>query len=504
MIRPQAMIAEDPTFVAEVEELIIEESVNVEAAVAEVIRRFEKIMDSMEDQYLRERSTDVRDVGRRIISKLLFVEGDISPELEKPAIVVSTHLVPSLTVHLERDKILGFATEKGGNTSHAAILARSLDIPAVSGLHEFTRRISPEDLLIIDGKEGIVIINPDEETEKNYRRHLEEHISERKRVAQVASQPGITTDGTKIKIQGNIGRPADLQQAVKYKTDGIGLYRTEFSFMSHSKLPNEEALAEEYITAAKAFPDQGVALRILDIGGDKFPPAIPLAHEENPFIGMRGLRLMLQHAEDLLLPQMKAIIRASKAGKISILYPMVASIEDLEAAKELFQKAREQVEADGHEVREDIEQGIMIEVPSCLPMLQDILEECDFATVGTNDLIQYVLAADRNSERMSDAYNPYHPAILRMLNTICTTADELNKPISICGEMASDLTMLPLLLGMGYRCLSLNIAAVPYVRQAIRTLDLKACKTLSEKVMPLTHEDDIKSTLESFSNNNPS
>jgi phosphotransferase system enzyme I (PtsI) len=213
---------------------------------------------------------------------------------------------------------------------------------------------------------------------------------------------------------------------------------------------------------------------------------------------------MLQHAEDLLLPQMTAIIRASKAGKISILYPMVASIEDLEAAKELFQKAREQVEADGHEVREDIEQGIMIEVPSCLPMLQDILEECDFATVGTNDLIQYVLAADRNSERMSDAYNPYHPAILRMLNTICTTADELNKPISICGEMASDLTMLPLLLGMGYRCLSLNIAAVPYVRQAIRTLDLKACKTLSEKVMPLTHEDDIKSTLESFSNNNPS
>jgi len=496
MIRPQAMMAEDPTFLAEVEELIVERRVNAEAAVADVVERFEKIIESLEDRYLRERSTDVRDAGRRILGHLLFADGEIVPRLSAPSVVVSSHLLPSLTVHLDRERILAFATEKGGYTSHAAILARSLDIPAVTGLSGLTEGIVDGETVIVDGIEGLVVVGPGERQRGRYERLAASYRADRGRAVARVREPSQTRDGVPVRVQGNVGRAEDVQKAVEYGADGVGLYRTEFDYLSHSSLPSEEMLADEYGRAAEAFGEKGVVLRALDIGGDKFPPSIPLAHEENPFMGLRGLRLMLQHAADLMLPQLRAIVRASARGKVAVLYPMVVSVEDLEAAERLFERASREVRAAGHEAADNIEQGIMIEVPACIPMLPELLARCSFASVGTNDLVQYLLAADRNSERMVDAYDPFHPAVIRVLGTICRGASAAGVPISVCGETASDTSFLPLLLGLGYRTLSVNVRAVPYVREAVRGLCMAECERLAGEALKATSAAEVQRLVE--------
>jgi phosphotransferase system enzyme I (PtsI) len=312
-------------------------------------------------------------------------------------------------------------------------------------------------------------------------------------------QPSVTEDGTEIVVQGNIGRPADLDMARDHAVDGIGLYRTEFNYLSRSTLPEEDMLVREYGRAAAAFSDDGVVLRVLDIGGDKFPPSIPLAHEENPFLALRGLRLMLRHQEDLMLPQMRAMMRASSRGPVSILYPMVASVGELRQAREAFERALQEVRDAGHSVRDDIRQGIMVEVPSCITMLPELLDLCDFATVGTNDLVQYALAADRNSERMVDVYDPYYPSILRMLKRIIDTAQECDTEMGVCGEIAGDLEYLPVLIGLGYRKFSVNFQAVARLRHLIRTLAVEQCAELAERVVQVATRDEVHELTAEFS-----
>lgn len=499
MVRPQAAMAEDPTFIAEAEELITEQNLNAEAAVAEVMDRFEHIMESLDDEYLRERSTDVRDAGRRILSNLLFVEGDLTPDLSEPCVVISSHLVPSLTVHLERENILAFATERGGYTSHAAILARSLGIPAVTGLEGITEEVVGGEKVVVDGQKGLAILNPSEEELETYREYSEKYQTRRRKMEAEEEEPAVTTDGTRIVVQGNIGRPADLDMAVEHTVEGIGLYRTEFNYLSRSALPDEDRVAQEYGRAAAAFGEDGVVLRVLDIGGDKFPPSIPLAHEENPFLGPRGLRLLLQHKNDLMLPQLRAMLRASERGKVSVLYPMVTSVEEVKEARDLFQKARRQVEEAGHDIRDEVQQGIMVEVPSCLPILSELLELSDFATVGTNDLVQYALAADRNSERMVDVYDPYYPSILRMLKQIIDTARECETEMSVCGEIAGDLEYLPVLIGLGYRKFSVNLQAVARLRHLIRTLSVERSAELAERVVQVATREEVHELTAEFS-----
>jgi phosphoenolpyruvate-protein kinase (PTS system EI component) len=269
--------------------------------------------------------------------------------------------------------------------------------------------------------------------------------------------------------------------AREYGAEGIGLYRTEVEYLSHTALPSEDALAEEYATVAEMFGQKGVAFRALDIGGDKFPPSVPLAHEENPFIGMRGLRLLLEHVEDLMMPQLRALVRASARGRVRIMYPMIASVADLEAALELFERARQQVIEAGYPTGDQVEQGVMIEVPSAIPMLPELLRRADFASVGTNDLVQYLLAADRNSDRMAEAYDPFHPAVIRTLKTIRNAAEETETEVSVCGEIASDARYLPLLVGLGYRTVSVNVGAVPNVKKTIRNLSVAECEELAEE-----------------------
>ncbi len=498
LIRPQALMVDDPGFTTEVEELIIEQRLNVEAAVAQVIGRFEKLIASLEDRYLRERSADVRDAGRRILGHLLFVDGEIAPRLAEPCVVVSEHLVPSLTVHLDRDKILGLATERGGFTSHAAILARSLGIPAVTGLEGITDEVVDGETIIVDGMKGIAIVGPAPSWLGRYRKLARQYGTDREAVIAHAREPSRTKDGVRIMVHANVGRPEEVALAVDYGADGVGPYRTEFEYLSGPALPSEDMLAEHYGAAAEAFGDKGVVLRVLDIGGDKFPPSIPLAHEENPFIGLRGLRLILQHVEDLLLPQLRAIIRAGARGKVSVIYPMVSSVEDLEAVQRLFRRAAAQVADAGHEVGKSVRQGIMIEVPSCIPLLPELLERSQFTSVGTNDLVQYLLAADRNSERMVDAYDPFHPAVLRILETICRISAQKKTHISVCGEIASDCFFLPLLLGLGYRTVSVNVGAIPYVKDTVRRLAVRDCEALASEALRAATGRAIRSAAESF------
>ncbi|MBS3763617.1 MAG: phosphoenolpyruvate--protein phosphotransferase, partial [Planctomycetes bacterium] len=483
---------------AETEKRISQEQMNAESALSEVVRRFEDMMESLEDEYLHDRGADIRDVGQRILAKLLFVDGELVSELDEPSVVVSTHLVPSLTVHMDREKILAFATEKGGYTSHAAILARSLGIPAVTGLLNITDELVNGMPVVVDGMEGLVIAKPDPEVKKRFESRARQFQSTRREIIEETEAEPFTKDGVRIQVRGNVGRPGDIENAVKYNLEGIGLYRTEFQYLSRSNLPDEDELARGYSRAAEAFADEGVILRVLDIGGDKFPPSIPLAHEENPFMGLRGLRLILERKQELLLPQLRAMIRASANGLVKVLYPMVASVEDLQEAREAFEEAWSDVREAGYETAEEIPQGIMIEVPSCVHVLPEMLELSDFATVGTNDLVQYVLAADRNSERMVDAYDPCHPAVVRLLDQISRTGQEFGMQISVCGVTASDLSYIPLLIGLGYRKLSVNIQTAPHVRYTIGQLDTGECERMASESCDASETGQVHELIEQF------
>ena len=483
LIRPQAMMARDPSFLSQVEEQVVEDRVNAEAAVADVIEKFERMIGSVDDDYLRERSADVRDAGRRILGRLLFTDGEMMPRLMEPSIVVSEHLIPSLTVHLDRDKILGFATEKGGYTSHAAILARSLGVPAVSGLEGIESEVVDGHKIIVDGLQGTVILNPGQGRLDKYEKQAEKFWARRQEVIEQADRPAVTRDDYKIVVQANIGRPEEAERVEEYRAQGVGLYRTEFEYLSQTSLPAEEDLRKRYEAVAEQVGDGGVVFRLLDIGGDKFPPAVPLAHEENPFLGLRGLRLLLRHKEDIVLPQLKAMMYAALKGKVRVLYPMVASSEDVDAIREVAEQARREVEEEVDDELPEVEQGIMVEVPSSVHTLPVLLERCDFASVGTNDLVQYVLAADRNSERMAEAYDPFHPAVIWALHYIREVADRKDKEVSICGEAAGDTHFLPLLLGIGFRKISVNVGAVPYVKRAVRQISMEDCRELAEKAL---------------------
>ena len=497
-IRAQAVMIDDPAFLSEVEQIITQERINAEAAVARVMGRFENMVASLEDQYLRERSVDIRDASRRILGHLLFVDGDLTPQLAGPAVVVATHLVPSLTVNLEREKILGFAAEHGGYTSHAAILARSLNIPAVTGLRGLTDELVDGQTVIVDGSGGLVIVDPTEEQVAAYTRRARELHVRRLSMIEDSCELAVTRDGVRVVTLANLGRPEEMDLAADHGAEGVGLYRTEVDYLSRSELPTEDFLAEHYGRAAERFASEGVAFRVLDIGGDKFPPSVPLAHEENPFIGLRGLRLLLRHPEELMLPQMRAIVRASARGKVSVMYPMLADVADLDAALELFEKARRQVEEAGHPVGGRVRQGVMIEVPSAVSMLPEILERVDFGSVGTNDLVQYLLAADRNSERMAEAYDPFHPAVIRTLRSIRRAARRAGRPVSVCGEAASDPGYLPLLIGLGYRIVSVNVGSVPGVKRAVRTFSARACRRLARRALRARTAQEVHREVEAF------
>lgn len=479
IFKSHEMMLEDETFISEVEAKIESEEVNAEYALNEVSLYYIKIFENIEDEYLRERSEDIKDVMHRVIKILLGIKSQDYSKLEKDSIIVAKDLTPSDTAQLEKGKVAAMITEMGGKTSHAAIIARIMGIPTVVGLDNITEKIKDNDLVICDGKVGKVIINPNEKqlfyyTQKKAR--LEEINNELKKQKGL---PTISLDGFKVNISANIGTPNDVDMVLENDAEGIGLFRSEFIFMNRENQPSEDEQFENYKEVLQKMGDKPVIIRTLDIGGDKNVPYIDIPPEMNPFLGYRAIRLCLGNV-DVFRTQLKAILRASIYGNAKIMFPMISTMKELRDAKKILEKAKQELKNEGAPFKDDIEIGIMIEIPSAAIISDLLAKEVDFFSIGTNDLIQYTLAVDRMNSKLSHLYSQYHPAMLRLIKGIIENAHKAGIWVGMCGEAAGDPKLIPIFLGMGLDEFSMNSPSILSSRYLIRNINKKDMEKIAE------------------------
>jgi len=490
----QLLVLKDPAFLKEVSLLTLTKKTNIEAALADVIERFSRMFSQIEDPYLRERASDFRDVGRRVLNILMKHQQGETFTFPGGVIVVAHELLPSVTAHMELQKVRGFVTEEGGKTSHTSILARSIGIPAVIGIKEATLKIKTNDFLIVDGLAGTVLVNPKKAFIEEYQKLEADFEAHKNTLKDLIDLPTITQDGTPIKLQANIGKLADAQAAFLFKAKGIGLYRTEFSFLIRDQFPTEEEQFQIYRDVGERFQTTEVAVRVLDLGSDKVLPYFPVPAEKNPSLGKRGTRLLLSHP-DIFKTQLRAILRVSAEFPVHILLPMINGVEEMMDARKIFEAVKAELLEEGTKFNPKIKLGAMIETPSAVIMAEKIAQVADFLSVGTNDLIQYVLTADRASQNMSSYYEPFHPAVLCILYDLVQKAKKNGKEISICGEMAGDPACTQLLLGFGVRSLSVAPGEILEVKKMIRASKIKDCEIMAKRVLELSTADEIKNTL---------
>lgn len=495
IFRVQLSVMDDPSVRSEIESLIVEEKYNVESALSLTIEKFSRLLASVSSGVLKERASDVRDLGKQLLAKLMFDETAALWNLEEKVVVIARNLSPAITVRLDRDKILGFVADSLGPTSHAAILARSLGVPAVGAVPDLADLVSPSDIVVIDGSSGLVFINPPKKTLDHYGKVKKQADARKRALAKLASLPSVTSDGEQIHLMANIGKSAEVAAALKAGADGVGLYRTEFPFMSHREMPTEHEQFELYREVVERMAPAQVIIRVLDIGGDKFPPYIPVPRDTNPYLGWRGIRLLLRHKE-LLKTQLHAILRASPFGNLAVLYPVVSGLEELRMVKMLFEEVKTELAQENIPFADDVPQGAMVEVPSAVVIIDLLLKEVDFLSVGTNDLTQYFLAINRNSESLAPFFDPFHPAVLRVLRTLVGAARRAKKPISVCGEMAGDPVAARLLIGMGYRSLSMAPPSILQIKEAIRSTALKECRRLAHGALKRETAWEVRSFLD--------
>jgi phosphotransferase system enzyme I (PtsI) len=486
---------DDPSVRSDIERLIVEDKYNVESALSITIEKFSRLLASVSDKVLRERATDIRDLGRQLLAKLLFDETLARWNLDEKVVVVARVLSPAITVRLDREKILGFVADSLGPTSHAAILARSLGAPAVGAVRDISRVLSPSDLLVVDGSGGLVYVNPNKKVLAHYRKLKKQEDARKRRLSRLASQSAVTLDGTRIDIMANIGKSTEVAAAIKIGADGVGLYRTEFPFLSHREMPSEVEQFKLYREVAERMAPKPVVIRALDIGGDKFPPYITVPKDTNPYLGWRGLRLLLRH-KDILKTQMRAVLRASAYGNVSILYPVVSGLEELRMAKMLFAEVQGELAKEKIPFDEKVAQGAMIEVPSAVVIIDMLMKEVDFVSIGTNDLIQYVLAINRNSESLAPFFDPFHPAVLRVMRRVLRAARRSGKPISVCGEVGGDPLAARLLVGLGFRSLSMTPASILGMKEMILGTKLAQCQKLAREAFEKETAWEVRTLLE--------
>jgi phosphotransferase system enzyme I (PtsI) len=460
-------ILEDPYFISQIFQDIRENGINAEASVLRQIDEFKKVFEKMDDPYIKTRSQDLSDIGRRVIQKLMPSEDNIC-NLEEPIIIVASELTPSDTIRLDREKVLGFATESGGKDSHAAILARSFGIPAVVGLEGLVSKVKKGDLLVVDGDMGMVVINPPEEVIQNYRNLQKTRETYRTELQKIIPLPSETLDGHEVRLWANIGSLVDLEYAIHFGAHGIGLFRTELPFLVWRRFLSENEQFSLYQKVITQAGEREVTIRTLDFGGDKFFEDGRSQKEKNPFLGYRSIRVFLRE-NHLFKEQLRAILRASAYGHIKILFPMITSIEEIRRVRELFESTKMELRKEEIPFDERIPFGIMIEVPSVAIVADQIVKEVDFMSIGTNDLIQYTLAVDRDNDLVSSLYQPLHPAVLRLIQTVTEVAKKANKPVTLCGEMAGDPKYIPLLVGLGLTDLSMNPIALLEAKKIIRS-----------------------------------
>ncbi len=486
------MILEDRGFIAKINELI-EQNYGAARAVHEVVQFYMDAFDRMEDPYLRSRSADMEDIGRRIMDSLDGHEGEQIPFNEK-RILVATEILPSDLAKIEVENILGIVTEKGDLNSHAAIIARSLGIPAVVGIEGLARELSLSDELIIDGNSGHIYINPDSHVRGEYERLKSDFSSKRRELDELVDLKASTKDGLRINLKANIGLISDIRIAVMNGAEGVGLYRTEFPFMARKQFPNRLEQAAIYSKIMEGFSGKQVTIRTLDIGGDKGLPYFDHPQEDNPFMGWRGIRISLE-CRDIFREQLAAIMLASAGRDARIMLPMVSGVDEIFQAREVFAEAVTELRAAGALFNENIPLGIMIETPAAVQIAAILAKNADFFSIGTNDLIQYTLAADRNNPKVKSYYTPYHPALLHSIKAVAVAAKDAGIPVSLCGEMAADPLNALLLAGLGITDLSMSSPSIPKVKQAILGTTHTAAVSLAAAVLQLESSAEIISYL---------
>ena len=489
------MILRDRSFIQRIIQLIREMSVNAEWAVHVTIDKYREVFENMDDQYLRERFSDVRYVGHLILRNLAGKKQEKIFHPEEQVIVIATDLSPADTAQMMIDKVLGFATDIGSRTSHTAIVARSIEIPAVVGLKNITRIVRTNNDIIIDGSSGLVIVNPDPEVLHRYDEKKRLYQDARAECMKFAPLPAVTKDGFRTMIGGNIEFIEEIPSAITYGAEGIGLYRTEFLYINREHLPTEEDHFSNYCHVIGVDGLTWSTIRTFDLGGDKFFSDPKLAKEMNPQMGLRAIRFCLKEIA-LFKVQLRAILRASAFGKVRILFPMISGIEEIRDAKRIFSEVRDDLVREGVRIGQDIEIGAMIEVPSAVMMAEVLAGEVDFFSIGTNDLIQYVLAIDRINERVNYLYEPLHPAVLRMIKHVVDVGHRAGIHVAMCGEMAGDPVYTLILLGLELDELSMNPLAIPKVKMIIQGSTLKESKRLLRQVMKMSSVSEIRHHVE--------
>ena len=477
------MVLSDPELIGQVKDSITSNKVNAESALKEVTDMFISIFAGMEDNpYMQERAADIRDVSKRVLAHLLGVKIPSPATIKDEVIIVAADLTPSDTAQLNRQYVKAFVTDIGGRTSHSAIMARSLEIPAIVGTKEVTSIAKDGDIIIVDGLSGEVFLNPSEEVVAEYRAKAEAFAAQQAEWEKLKDSKTYTKDGHQVELAANIGTPKDLEGVVNNGAEGVGLYRTEFLYMDSHEMPTEEDQFEAYKAVLEGMNGKPVVVRTMDIGGDKELPYLPLPHEMNPFLGYRAIRISLNEPE-MFRTQLRALLRASVYGKLRIMFPMIATLNDFRGAKALLEEEKAKLIAEGVAVSDDIQVGIMIEIPAAAVLAHQFAKEVDFFSIGTNDLIQYTMAADRMNERVSYLYQPYNPSILTLIKHVIDSAHKEGKWAGMCGEMAGDQTAVPLLVGLGLDEFSMSASSVLKTRSLIAKLTLSDMQALADKAI---------------------
>jgi len=459
-------LLDDPEFTGGMLAEIENSSINAMKAVENITNTFVMIFESMEDEYMKERAADIKDVSKRIIANLAGKGENALASVEANTVIVAEDLTPSDTAQLDRSKVIGFLTNIGGRTSHSAIMARTLEIPAIVGLKDITKAVKTGDTVILDGIEGVCIINPEQSVIDEYTAKREKFLAEQEELKKLIDVKTVTKSGRRVEVCGNIGSPKDAEAVLANGGDGVGLFRTEFLYMDRDSAPTEEEQFEAYKKVLEVMNGKQVVIRTLDIGGDKTLPYLPLPEEMNPFLGYRAIRLCLDR-KDIFRVQIRALLRASVYGNLAVMFPMISGLEEFLAAKEFVDECKAELDAEGIKYSNEIQWGIMVEIPAAAVYADELAKYVDFFSIGTNDLIQYTLAADRMSEKVSYLYNPMHPAVLRLIKMTIDGAHKHGKWVGMCGEMAGDEAAIPTLVEYGLDEFSMSATSILTAKKII-------------------------------------
>ena len=494
ILRGHIMLLQDPTIEEQIVDLINNGKVNAEKALDQVLEQTAELFSQIPDELLQQRATDLRDIKGRILKILLGIEEQDISEVPEGTVLVARDLTPSMTAGIIPEKIAGVLTEVGGRTSHSAILARAMEIPAVLSIEGICSQVKNGDTVVLNGTTGEAIVNPDEETIAVYEKMLEDYRKERELLKQYTGKPTVSKDGTKVELVCNIGKPEDAKKAVECDGEGIGLFRTEFLFMDRDTIPTEEEQFEAYKSVAETMAGKPVIIRTLDIGGDKEIPYLGLEKEENPFLGFRAIRFCLQR-RDIYETQLRALVRASAFGKIKVMIPLVTGVDELRQVKAIVADIMKEYDAAGVEYNKNLEIGVMMETPAACLMADVLAKEADFFSIGTNDLTGYTMAVDRGNAKVAYLYSAYNPAVLRAIKRIIECGKQEGIMVGMCGEAAADPKLIPLLLAFGLDEFSVSATSVLRTRKNISENDIAQCRELADKIMQCTTEEEVLNIL---------